>query len=656
MSSSRELADAVQSAAKGPATVPSSSKKKGNKKKKNSSNKSSVNPNSTALPAQEPPAPSADGSGTPRENDGAEGASAEEVSKDLEAPTSNTANPPPQRETEPDRPGPGPGGLDAKDATIEIEPAVVGAADDDDHDHDQDDEQELQPAAANGHAGANGHSKTRTTSEGATKTTSNAQVAETMTQDGGEEAALRLEVEQLRQQLESLQRAHADEVAQLRADLEESEAAKEHAETQYETLLGRVEKIKESLGDRLKRDKAELEEAKDRVDELEAQNDELQRTVAKRDDEIARLKSEVQEQGRELAGLRSRSNLSQQNWLKEKEDITRQMQHLRSELESTTAAMGEWEVIAMEERSLRESLADKTGDLEEQITNLRESFERASSERDTQSQAVDRLQRALQELQETRKRELREMVETSEEQAQALKKQAQEADARAAEAEAAKEALSKELERTAPFEKEVKEKNLLIGKLRHEAIVLNDHLTKALKYIKKTKPEETIDKQLVSNHFLQFLSLDRSDPKKFQILQVMAGLLSWDDSQREKAGLARPGASATPGGASNNSSGTNSNHNTLRLPTSPFHRTPSSPALNTEFFSSSSSSSFFAGEKASLSPSTAGGGAGKESLADLWASFLEQSVDEAREGGGSSSRKDSLASSVGTAATGKGGG
>jgi chromosome segregation ATPase len=312
-----------------------------------------------------------------------------------------------------------------------------------------------------------------------------------MSQDREE---LRLEVEQLRKQLESIQEAHAQELTQLRADLDESEAAKEHAETQYQTLLNRVEKIKETLGDRLKRDKAELEEAKDRVEELEAQNDELQKTLAARDEETDRLREEVQEQGRELASLRSRSNLSQQNWLKEKDDMARQMQHLKSELESTTAAMGEWEVIAMEERSLRESLADKVSDLEEQVASARESFERADADREAQSQAVDRLQRALQELQETRKRELREMVESTEEQVQALKKLAQEADARAAEAESAKATLSKELERTAPFEKEVKEKNLLIGKLRHEAIVLNDHLTKALKYIKKTKPEETIDK------------------------------------------------------------------------------------------------------------------------------------------------------------------
>jgi len=306
--------------------------------------------------------------------------------------------------------------------------------------------------------------------------------------------ALRAEVEQLRKQLETIQETHAQEVSQLKTDLEETEAAKEHVETQYQTLLGRVEKIKETLGDRLKRDKAELDEAKDRIEELESQNEELQRTSRSGDEETNRLRTEVQEQERELATLRSRTNLSQQNWLKEKEEMTRQLQLIKGELESTGNAMGEWEVIAREERSVRESLVEKVTDLEEQLSSARDAFEKAASERDTQARLIDTQQRALQELQEVRKREKRDMVEASEEQLQAMKSQMQDAMAKATEAEAVREVLSKELERTVPFEKEVKEKNLLIGKLRHEAIVLNDHLTKALKFIKKTKPEETIDR------------------------------------------------------------------------------------------------------------------------------------------------------------------
>ena len=73
-------------------------------------------------------------------------------------------------------------------------------------------------------------------------------------------------------------------------------------------------------------------------------------------------------------------------------------------------------------------------------------------------------------------------------------KRVEEADSKVAEAEEAKDRLTKELERTAPFEKEVREKNLLIGKLRHEGIILNDHLTKALRYLKKTKPDEQVDR------------------------------------------------------------------------------------------------------------------------------------------------------------------
>jgi len=316
---------------------------------------------------------------------------------------------------------------------------------------------------------------------------------EAMSQD---REALRVEVEDLRRQLESLRETHTQEVVQLKTDLEESESAKTHAETQYQTLLGRVQTIKETLGDRLKRDKEELEKANIRIEELETQNEELQQASRAGKEETVRLRAEVQEQGRELASLRSRTNLSQQNWMKEKEDMTRQLQHLKSELDTTTNAMGEWEVIALEERAVREGLAEKVVDLEEQLATTRELYEKATADRDTQARATDGLQRALQEIQEARKKELREMVETAEEQAQVMKSRVQDAEARAATAEAAKESLSKELERTAPFEKEVKEKNLLIGKLRHEAIVLNDHLTKALKYIKKTKPEETIDRSV----------------------------------------------------------------------------------------------------------------------------------------------------------------
>lgn len=54
--------------------------------------------------------------------------------------------------------------------------------------------------------------------------------------------------------------------------------------------------------------------------------------------------------------------------------------------------------------------------------------------------------------------------------------------------------VHQDLERVLPFEREVKEKNLLIGKLRHEAVTLNDHLRKALRMLKRDNADDKIDK------------------------------------------------------------------------------------------------------------------------------------------------------------------
>lgn len=111
----------------------------------------------------------------------------------------------------------------------------------------------------------------------------------------------------------------------------------------------------------------------------------------------------------------------------------------------------------------------------------------------------------------------------------ALQKKADEAEKSAVASKATLEMTLKDLERALPFEKEVKEKNLLIGKLRHEAVTLNEHLTKALRILKKGRPEENVDRQIVTNYILHFLAIDRSDPKKFEALQLIASLLGWTD-------------------------------------------------------------------------------------------------------------------------------
>lgn len=237
-----------------------------------------------------------------------------------------------------------------------------------------------------------------------------------------------------------------------------------------------------------------MAQARTQIEELEDQNAELRTQLDSKVSELAEVSEASAQKTKEISTLRDRTNLSQQNWIQEKEELLEQNSFLQSEFEQAKDAMHNWEVLAMEERSVRENLAEKVADLEEQLANLRDAYERVSGERDSQQSTVDGLQRALQEIQLARKQELRELVESSDAQLEELQKSLREAQEHAKAADKDLVIAQEELERVRPFEKEVKEKNLLIGKLRHEAVTLNDHLTKALRFLKKGKPEDNVDR------------------------------------------------------------------------------------------------------------------------------------------------------------------
>lgn len=134
--------------------------------------------------------------------------------------------------------------------------------------------------------------------------------------------------------------------------------------------------------------------------ELEEQNRQLNDALDDLRTEYRKLNEESTDAVREAANLRNRLNLSQQNWQKERDELVGREKHLREEYETATQAMQDWEVIAMEERSLRESLAERVVELEEQLSNMKSGFEKAVADRNKESATIDGLQRALHEIQE----------------------------------------------------------------------------------------------------------------------------------------------------------------------------------------------------------------------------------------------------------------
>ena len=143
-----------------------------------------------------------------------------------------------------------------------------------------------------------------------------------------------------------------------------------------------------------------LEQARSQIEDLEEQNRGLQENNENLVADISRLRKESESQASEIASLRSRANLSQQNWIKERDELIQREAFAREEFENAKQAMQDWEVLAMDERSLRETLGDRVTELEEQLSAQREAYEKAASERDSQSLTVDGLQRALQDIQD----------------------------------------------------------------------------------------------------------------------------------------------------------------------------------------------------------------------------------------------------------------
>jgi hypothetical protein len=75
------------------------------------------------------------------------------------------------------------------------------------------------------------------------------------------------------------------------------------------------------------------------------------------------------------------------------------------------------------------------------------------------------------------------------------------------------------------------------------AVILNDHLNEALRRLRKTALDRdtAVDRRLVTNILLSFLTAPRGDAKRYEMLKVLSDILSWGETEREKAGLQRAG-------------------------------------------------------------------------------------------------------------------
>ena len=73
---------------------------------------------------------------------------------------------------------------------------------------------------------------------------------------------------------------------------------------------------------------------------------------------------------------------------------------------------------------------------------------------------------------------------------------------------------------------------------------MNEHLMEALRRLRQSSTDTNVDRRLVNNVLLSYLSTPRGDAKRFEMLSLLATILSWTDDERERAGLQRKGGPA----------------------------------------------------------------------------------------------------------------
>ncbi|RIA95772.1 hypothetical protein C1645_451563 [Glomus cerebriforme] len=148
----------------------------------------------------------------------------------------------------------------------------------------------------------------------------------------------------------------------------------------------------------------------------------------------------------------------------------------------------------MELKSAKDELLSRIKHLEREMDALRHEKEILKAEKNRESESLANLQNVLEEFEAAKQSEIREAVEGIQMRLSTATKELVEFKERALLAENQLTQIKDEIGKTLQYEKEIKEKNLLIGKLRHEAVILNGHLTEALRRMREESSENNVDK------------------------------------------------------------------------------------------------------------------------------------------------------------------
>ncbi|KAG0348899.1 hypothetical protein BG005_011266 [Podila minutissima] len=325
----------------------------------------------------------------------------------------------------------------------------------------------------------------------------------------------------------------------IKEDLQKTTEDRNKFQAQHKVLLDRVTSMKSTLGTKLQADMDNINTLRQQIDHLTAQNSDYLLTIKQLEEELMASHEHYEKTSRELEHLRRRLVEIQEDNSAEVVEKENLIHELQSRLQREEREREDWETMASEQRASKDQAIVNMRAMERERDAAKVEKDALRQELDREIESLNNLQTVLEEFQSAKESEIQFALEGLYRQLNTATASLGDYQTRATAAEDQLRQVSHDVERARLLEREVKDKNVTIGKLRHDAVIQQGHLTEAMRRLKEENSQNTVDIPLISNLFISFLNIPRGDQKRFEILQLISGVLKFTDEQREQAGLIR---------------------------------------------------------------------------------------------------------------------
>ncbi|KAJ3132740.1 hypothetical protein HK100_005007 [Physocladia obscura] len=196
-----------------------------------------------------------------------------------------------------------------------------------------------------------------------------------------------------------------------------------------------------------------------------------------------------------------------------------------------------WEDMARESRETVVQAEEAAAEARAEAAEARNALDDAIRGRERDAISLGNLQSVLEEFQASKQADIDLAIDGISKQLAICAKSLEEYKQRAAAAEEKLNSVDLNAPSAVELETQLHERNIEIGKLRGRVISLETYLTEAIR--RAESADSQVDRRLISNLLVQFLSIQRGDSKRFEVLTVIASVLKLSDEDRVKIGILR---------------------------------------------------------------------------------------------------------------------